>query len=657
VLVGISRITELGEIEEWTEQTYGGETNMVWSVPFKHAFPRDGIRLPVQALLERVPDPEARSRYLVPLDGHLRTDFRYGSAAITMDRAVTVIERAIAALARTRADGVLDTGVDQELAWLNVELLRLWEQRGPYPGLAPLLACLDFARSAEIQRDVVPPVTAAGKDAADAVFGALDGDVCQELIDFADDFDEAVFEWRQLDENEHELARLLVRMELTVDQMDAALSSERRERHGLPRRAAELVANPYLLSERFIPKKDHEPIGFLAVDHGLLPHESMARVTRVPRRDPRRLRALLVDVLRDRAEEGDTFVSVSDALEAAASRSPEDRRCEVPAARLGNPEYAIVLDEILDRFTFDDVPYVALRVLRGHEEEISGRFHELVARMRLESGLPAWQTIADDLAADGRTARLTLSAEQEAALQRSVCSPLSVITGAAGTGKSTLLAPLIAAVRRDAGRVPILALAPTGKAADRLNRLGVEAMTIHRALALHGWYDWEFGVWANGDTKISANTLIIDECSMIDVELLGTLFAALDWHDISRLVLVGDHHQLSPIGPGRPFFDLIARMRAADSDKDADNYADRLNELTHNYRVEEEGSRVIALANGFARLAEPDEPQIWSGLAKGQDQNDLRIRFWDTPDDLHGLLIAEIETLVAEECAKHGIDK
>ena len=84
--------------------------------------------------------------------------------------------------------------------------------------------------------------------------------------------------------------------------------------------------------------------------------------------------------------------------------------------------------------------------------------------------------------------------------------PLSVITGAAGTGKSTLLAPLIAAIRKYEGMVPIRALTPTGKAADRLEDSGVDAMTIHRALASAGWYDWELGVWVEGDDRVVADT-------------------------------------------------------------------------------------------------------------------------------------------------------
>ena len=98
VLAGISRIVDFGDIQEWEDRVWSGETNMVWSVPFRHNFPADGIRLPLQAILTAIPDPDERSEFVVALDGGLRADFRYGSARLSQDRAVAVIERAIGAL-------------------------------------------------------------------------------------------------------------------------------------------------------------------------------------------------------------------------------------------------------------------------------------------------------------------------------------------------------------------------------------------------------------------------------------------------------------------------------------------------------------------------------------------------------------------------------
>ena len=292
-----------------------------------------------------------------------------------------------------------------------------------------------------------------------------------------------------------------------------------------------------------------------------------------------------------------------------------------------------------------------------YEKKIEDVVEDLVRRPQLDIAQVPWQTIAESVAERGSSKAVELSDEQKGALDRLIRSPLSVLTGAAGTGKSTLLAPLIAAIRSQEGRIPILALAPTGKAADRLKAVGVDGMTVHRALASTGWYDWGLGVWLDeADDRISADTLIIDECSMVDVRLLGTLFKAVDWHSVRRLILVGDHYQLPPIGPGRPFFDLIAQLEASDEGRNASEaYRGRLNELTHNYRVAA-GSRAIALANGFARQGEPDEPLIWASLARGEDQGDLRVRFWNNGEELHSLLVDEVERLVTAECRRAGVE-
>ena len=98
--------------------------------------------------------------------------------------------------------------------------------------------------------------------------------------------------------------------------------------------------------------------------------------------------------------------------------------------------------------------------------------------------------------------------------------------------------------------------APTGKAARRLEALGGgNAMTIHRLLGYNG------REYAKGpDNPIDADVLIIDEFSMTDVTLAWRLFRAIDLSRTS-VVLVGDHNQLPPVGPGNILRDL-ARTRA-----------------------------------------------------------------------------------------------
>jgi exodeoxyribonuclease V alpha subunit len=642
-LVGISRITHVGDIREYEQPVYSGIHHMVWSVPFKHAFPLDGIRLPVHAVRNSIKSPDERRDYLVALDGGIRKDFRYGSSRISLDRCLVSIERAISALRRFKDDARFTQSVDSELGWLNERLLELWHDRGPYPGMAAVLGSLGCRRAMEIQLNAVPQLINDGRDPAEVIVASLEGEADPLLAAFEDELFDAGDEWSYLDDDEKHFATLLMRMELLPDQVGHLLSPDSRKLHRLPTDAAELLANPYLLAEAYVPSRGGDPIAFVTVDHGLLPHDAMplGRDDRVGRNDPRRARALMVDALRERAEEGHTFDTASAVLDAMRQRSPEDRVCDISAERMAHEKVAPVLAEAVEHFEVEEGAFLALRELRDREALLQAVFDELASRPALDLPAIDWGDHAD--------AKLDLSDEQERALDRTYRGALSVLTGAAGTGKSTLLAPLIAGIRSKEGQIPISVLTPTGKAADRLKELDVSAMTIHSALASADWFDWDLYVSKpDGGSPITADTIIIDESSMVSVELLSTLFRAIDWNGVKRLILVGDHNQLPPIGPGRPFYDLIARMTVAGAAAQPDPYAGRLSKLTHNYRVAE-GSRAIAFATGFAGEPEADEPQIWSALARGEDQGDLRIRFWNDTDELYEQLFAEIERVVREE--------
>jgi exodeoxyribonuclease V alpha subunit len=132
-----------------------------------------------------------------------------------------------------------------------------------------------------------------------------------------------------------------------------------------------------------------------------------------------------------------------------------------------------------------------------------------------------------------------------------VCSaPFAVLTGGPGTGKSTCLR--VALDRMDAARETYALASPTGKAAKRMTEAtGREASTIHRLLE---WTRWGFTY--NKRNPLPYNVVIIDEGSMLDVELADSLVDALDAR--TRLILVGDANQLPSVGPGRILADLVA---------------------------------------------------------------------------------------------------
>jgi exodeoxyribonuclease V alpha subunit len=118
-----------------------------------------------------------------------------------------------------------------------------------------------------------------------------------------------------------------------------------------------------------------------------------------------------------------------------------------------------------------------------------------------------------------------------------------LITGGAGTGKSTLIGRIAKTMPEN-----IILCSPTGKASARLREVtGFNAYTIHQLLL----YD---GERFNRKESLAKNTVIVDEASMLDSQILAKLLS----YEPGRIILVGDVSQLLPVGHGSPFADLIA---------------------------------------------------------------------------------------------------
>ena len=153
----------------------------------------------------------------------------------------------------------------------------------------------------------------------------------------------------------------------------------------------------------------------------------------------------------------------------------------------------------------------------------------------------------------------TLDEMQKKAVTEAAGHGLFILTGGPGTGKTTTINAIIRFFEGEGSELRLAA--PTGRAAKRMTEAtGYEAQTIHRLLELNGMPEEERQGQAvhferNAENPLEADVIIIDEMSMVDIQLMHSLLLAVTAG--TRLILVGDENQLPSVGPGNVLRDII----------------------------------------------------------------------------------------------------
>ncbi|MDE6379405.1 MAG: AAA family ATPase, partial [Muribaculaceae bacterium] len=245
--------------------------------------------------------------------------------------------------------------------------------------------------------------------------------------------------------------------------------------------------------------------------------------------DPRRLQAAIVGAVKHYADDGHLFATVPEALSYASSLT------------------GVSQDEIAKQIdaTIDDGRIIRSRgvlylpVFYNAEKEGAEKL------LTLAQSSPEKINVSDIPTTDGNG--LAYSPMQIEAIKLLLTSPVSVLTGGPGSGKTTVLRAVIDVLEKEGKQV--LLCAPTGRAAKRMTTLtGREAYTIHRLLGYRQGEGYH-------KKRIEADVLIIDEGSMMEQVLFNHLLDAVG--PGTQVILVGDVDQLPAIGAGDVMRDMI----------------------------------------------------------------------------------------------------
>lgn len=641
IVCGVGRILKLGPQLYFSGSYQGKEGYPIWSRAVVQNFPAEGLRVPVQEYFALGRDATSILN-VIPQD--LVESFSFVAEHVSDDSAVTVLERMIDVVRQIKEDGVVEGAWDRHVAWLESVLAEVWSDRGPYPGIPAVLAYLNCATGATLLKE---HLREQGPQAWSRLEAWLNGAFSEAPAAHMSGLIRASSAWKSSPDPRKDLLTLLARMDLTRDQVDRLVHPLKRAEAGIDVDDEALLANPYLVAELDMGTDDSKPISIETIDHALLPLAGIATIEPIANDDDRRVRAALNEVLRVAAQEGDTLLRLDQASASVEKRFGHERRCTPDPVRIeavrSHYEQTLWLGDA------NRVPIVAARTLAEDEELIRSRVAKMISKTHDVEKLD-WVALVDNVLRD---AAQKASADEGAArtekaegLARAIGARCCIITGRAGTGKTTVARALLDGIDQVDGKTSVMLLAPTGKARIRLQGATQrDARTIHQLLAQNGWirFGGDYSLKRTGGRQESADTILIDEASMVPTDLLAALFRAIEWNSVKRLILMGDANQLPPIGPGRPFADIIGWL-----DHDPER-ALRVIRLEHRGRYLDAASMALQLSDGYVTgSAPPDDDEVLARVARNDvgENADLEVHYWHDQHELDDLLQQRMSQLV-----------
>ena len=645
MIVGMGEVTSVASIKLYdTEADY---TYPLWEMVVQHSIRQElqdskGFLLPYNQYLEFDEDyiqkktgltkEEALDEIKISLDKlgnteRIFNELSYGCEFISNQSMLIILENARRALEAVMKHGLVGGDWQLQLRWINDSIAKVKSSISPFPSFAECLKAIGVNYSYLIERDIL--TAGCGKKDNpwryynDLMAGKLP---VPNTVYFSElPAYKKSWEYRS-------------RFELDADIIGQyANNAETYEK---------LLTNPYIISEKCAQDYDNR-VNTQTIDFGVIPDvdiqgENIPTAPFAVRTliDERRLRSMTVERLCSALDDGDTLLSIAE-LEQYVSDTLSDTNSLLP-----NDYFLTVRGFFSDELVYlpDDNPKaLQLKEYAEMERWLSKR---LLARAKssVRNKLNVdWETRAMSSSHYDKNNENSREAtrQQIEALEMMTDRKLSVLTGGAGTGKTTVVETFLSCSQiKNEG---VLLLAPTGKARVRLGKMGkgVEAQTIAQFLVRQGFFDWDRMLAIdnpNGRQYANAANVIIDECSMLTTRDLYILLKALDLAKINRLILIGDPCQLPPIGAGRPFADLCYRLQNKDTVPVLNSAITSLETVVRTITTGE--SDILTLASWFSsKKPKKGADEIFNKMATGDLNGDLQVMTWTDESDLEKCLM------------------
>jgi len=609
VIIGIGMVSSLGDLKEYdySEQPDGVNKikSFLWEREISHTIRPDrsnGFLFPfeeIQAYLKEHPRQRPEDLvYIVP--DEYRNEFSYATEHLSHDALIMTLNGIIQVL-RKYKEIKLNYGTgkswDDCISWCEKQFRSVWKDRGAYPGLGAVLSALGIPYG----YDIATAIKKKYKD--EELWNSLSEGLenltkllSLKMKGIALKLTKTLIEDLEYElEERAEYLKLLSSISLTSEQAALLLNDDVRNSRDLKYASqltdihikdcsVDIVSNPYLLCEKTYMLEPQYQIGIGKIDIAVfqsaylteLEHEEDYDKLLSEPDDKRRLRAIILSILENEARNGSSLMFINDVISAVGKFRSDVPEIETSIRlktikRLRDYFKEVFFQLEVETILEDNVENTetALKLKRLEEVDIVIRKF-IDERLNKTNNInDKWGNLLDDVL---KSEKLSNGEREQAAreekiraIEKMAKSQVSVLTGGAGTGKTTTLVALCMNEAIQRGR--ILILAPTGKArvvlSAKLNRINIEhtAQTLFQYLKNTNHCDyktWSYYLSGKQDANVP-ETVIIDECSMLTEEMFGALAEAIS--SAKRIIFVGDPNQLPPIGTGKPFYELVQKLR------------------------------------------------------------------------------------------------